>query len=58
MFRIESKAKPSLSAALILTIMIVALISFSIIKLESVPHIPILLAIFVLLTYGAFKKSR
>lgn len=56
MFKIESKAKPSLPTALILTLMIVALISFSIIKLESVPHIPILLAIFILLAYGAFKK--
>ncbi|KIL73369.1 Na+/H+ antiporter NhaC [Bacillus badius] len=56
MFKIEPKAKPSLLSAFILTGMILALISFSIIKLESVPHIPILLSIFVLLTFGAFKK--
>ena len=56
MFKIEPKVKPSLPAALVLTAMILVLISFSIIKLESVPHIPILLSIFVLLSFGAFKK--
>ncbi|KMY53438.1 sodium:proton antiporter [Bacillus sp. FJAT-27231] len=56
MFKIQPRMRPSLPAALFLTAVIVALISFSIIKLESVPHIPILLSIFVLLSFGALKK--
>ncbi|KAB7707866.1 Na+/H+ antiporter NhaC [Bacillus aerolatus] len=56
MFKIESKLKLSLPTALLITVMIMALISFSIIKLKSVPHIPILLSILLLLAFGAFKK--
>ncbi|MFK2824813.1 Na+/H+ antiporter NhaC [Bacillus sp. B190/17] len=56
MFKIEPKIRPSLPAAFTLTAMIVVLISFSIIKLKSVPHIPILLSIFLLLAFGAVQK--
>ncbi len=40
----------------IVTIILLAGISFSIIKLQLVPHIPVILAIFLLLIYGMIKK--
>jgi NhaC family Na+:H+ antiporter len=42
----------------IVTIILLAGISFSIIKLQLVPHIPVILAIFFLLIYGMIKKVR
>lgn len=42
--------------ALILILLILGGVSFSIIKYEAVPHIPIVLAIFVLLLYGMIKR--
>jgi len=47
---------PSLLEALILTILIVGLISISIIKFSAAPQIPILLSIFILITFGLIKK--
>ncbi|ATP39712.1 Na+/H+ antiporter NhaC [Solibacillus sp. R5-41] len=52
----QRQIKISFLEAILLTIFIIGLISFSIIKLESVPHIPIILSIIVLMTYGLFKK--
>ena len=48
--------KPHLIEALFLMLFIIAIISYSIIKLESVPHIPILISIFILIVYGVLKK--
>ncbi|WP_079525993.1 Na+/H+ antiporter NhaC [Solibacillus isronensis] len=48
--------KPHFIEALILILFIIALISYSIMKLGSVPHIPIFIAIIVLFMYGVLRK--
>lgn len=48
--------KPHFIEALILILFIIALISYSIMKLGSVPHIPIFIAIIVLFMYGVLQK--
>ncbi|MCH7321308.1 Na+/H+ antiporter NhaC [Solibacillus sp. MA9] len=48
--------KPHVIEALLLMLSIIAIISYSIIKLESVPHIPILISITLLIVYGTLKK--
>lgn len=53
---VKQQLKPHLLEALGLMLVIIAIISYSIIKLESVPHIPILISIFVLIIYGVIKK--
>ncbi|MBD8032334.1 MULTISPECIES: Na+/H+ antiporter NhaC [Solibacillus] len=52
----KQHVKPHLLEALIIIIFIIALISYSIMKLDSVPHIPILMSIVVLFGYGTIKK--
>lgn len=52
----QQYVKPHLFEALLLMLSIIAIISYSIIQLESVPHIPILLAIMLLIFYGVIKK--
>lgn len=52
----QSVIKPSTIEALLLTIIILGGVSFSIIKYEAVPHIPIFFSIFLLLIYGLSKK--
>ncbi|MEK5184714.1 Na+/H+ antiporter NhaC [Solibacillus sp. FSL W7-1324] len=52
----KQHVKPHFIEALILTLFIIALISYSIMKLGSVPHIPILIAIIVLFMYGVMRK--
>ncbi|MGE6258525.1 Na+/H+ antiporter NhaC [Heyndrickxia sporothermodurans] len=56
MFNIKKAYAPSVIEALFLTIIIVSIISFSIIKFSAAPHIPILLSTFLLLFYGLIKK--
>ncbi|PAQ13073.1 Na+/H+ antiporter NhaC [Bacillaceae bacterium SAOS 7] len=56
MFKVESLMKPTLMQAFVLIGMIITVISLSIIKLGSVPHIPILISILLLLAFGVFKK--
>ncbi|MDQ0214858.1 NhaC family Na+:H+ antiporter [Oikeobacillus pervagus] len=56
MFSVQSVLKPSLKEAILLTIAIVGIISYCIIFLETVPHIPLLLAIFLLMLYGFIRK--
>lgn len=56
MFPINPKHHPSLFSSIILFIFLVGLISYFIIGLETVPHIPILIAIFLLIGYGISKK--
>lgn len=48
--------KPHVIEALLLMLSVIAIISYSIIKLESVPHIPILISITLLIVYGTLKK--
>ncbi|CDQ40743.1 MULTISPECIES: Na+/H+ antiporter NhaC [Virgibacillus] len=56
MFPIQPKHRPSLSESIIFFVVIIALISYFIIKLGTNPHIPILLGIFILMAYGIIKK--
>ncbi|WP_100330717.1 Na+/H+ antiporter NhaC [Bacillus xiapuensis] len=56
MFKIKPLIKPALGEAILLVGLIIAIISSSIIQLEAVPHIPILISILLLLTYGLIKK--
>ncbi|SES29584.1 Na+/H+ antiporter NhaC [Psychrobacillus sp. OK032] len=56
MFRIRSTITPSFLEAVLLTIMIIALMAVCIIQFAAVPHMPILLAILLLITYGLFKR--
>ncbi|MEG0385017.1 Na+/H+ antiporter NhaC [Solibacillus cecembensis] len=52
----QRQVKPSILEASLLTLFIIGIISYSIIELKSVPHIPIVLSIIVLMTYGLLKK--
>ena len=56
MFRIRSTITPSFLEAVLITIMIIALMAVSIIQFNAVPHIPVLLAILLLITYGLCKR--
>ncbi|WP_282020210.1 Na+/H+ antiporter NhaC [Planomicrobium okeanokoites] len=56
MFRIKAVLSPSFPEALALTAIIAAIISSSIIFFEAPPHVPILLAILLLICYGLVKK--
>ncbi|MGN7476440.1 Na+/H+ antiporter NhaC [Solibacillus silvestris] len=52
----KQHVKPHLFEALIIMLFIITLISYCIMKLGSVPHIPILISIMVLIVYGVIKK--
>lgn len=56
MFPINPKHKPSLVESILFFILIIGLISYFIIGLETVPHIPILLGVFLLVAYGLIKR--
>ncbi|WP_152654917.1 Na+/H+ antiporter NhaC [Oceanobacillus sp. CFH 90083] len=56
MNEIKAKHHPSLTVSIIFLIMIVGIISFFMIGLEAAPHIPILIAIFILIGYGLWNK--
>src|SRR5690625_7014639 len=56
MFPIKPEHNPSLIESIIFFILIVGLISYFIIGLGTVPHIPIILGIFLLVAYGLAKK--
>ena len=56
MFRIKSVISPTFIEAFLLVAAIVAMISVSIVKLGSVPHLPILFSILLLICYGLIKK--
>ncbi|TQR21537.1 Na+/H+ antiporter NhaC [Psychrobacillus vulpis] len=56
MFRIRSKISPSFLEAALITSIIVISMAVCIIKFDAVPHMPILLAILLLMTYGLIKK--
>ena len=55
MFHIKSVLTPSARASAALITLIVLIISVSIIKFESVPHLPILFSILLLISYGLLK---
>ena len=56
MFRIKAVISPTFAEALALIAVIVIMISVSIVRFDSVPHLPILLSILVLICYGLLKK--
>ncbi|MEI4770793.1 Na+/H+ antiporter NhaC [Psychrobacillus sp. FJAT-51614] len=56
MFRIQSKITPSFLESVLLTLSIISIMGVFIIKFDAVPHMPVLLAILLLITYGLFKK--
>ncbi|MFD1849977.1 Na+/H+ antiporter NhaC [Oceanobacillus bengalensis] len=56
MFFIQAKHQPSLRESIIVFISVIGLLSYFIIGLETVPHIPILLGIFLLTIYGFLNK--
>ncbi|MEK5068907.1 Na+/H+ antiporter NhaC [Sporosarcina sp. FSL K6-1508] len=56
MFRIKEVISPTFIEALALVASIVTIISVSIIKFKSVPHLPILFSILLLICYGLVKK--
>ena len=56
MFRIQAKMTPSFLEAFILIILIIATMTFCIAGFNSVPHMPILIAILILMGYGLYKK--
>ncbi|AXI08683.1 Na+/H+ antiporter NhaC [Oceanobacillus zhaokaii] len=56
MFPITPRHNPRLSESLIFFFIIVGLISYFIIGLETVPHIPILLGILLLIAYGIIRR--
>lgn len=55
MFRIKPVQMPSLGEAILLTFAIILIMGFSIIKLDTVPHIPLLIALLFLVLYGLLK---
>ncbi len=56
MYRIKAVISPTLIEAAALVVVIVAMISISIVKFDSVPHLPILFSILLLICYGLVKK--
>ena len=56
MYHIKPVITPKFAEAFALIVIIFLLISVSIIRFESVPHIPILLSILLLFGYGLLKK--
>src|SRR5690554_2920188 len=56
MFSINTKHQPSLIEAVCFFIFIISMISYFIVVLDTVPHIPILLGILLLIAYGLFKQ--
>lgn len=56
MFRIRATISPSFLEAVLLTTLIVISMAVCIIKFDAVPHMPILLAILLLIAYGSLKK--
>ncbi|UOR13242.1 Na+/H+ antiporter NhaC [Halobacillus amylolyticus] len=56
MLHLQPKHLPKVPESVFLLIGIIGMISYFIIQLQSVPHIPILLGIMVMLAYGLLKK--
>src|SRR5699024_4976384 len=56
MFQVKPQQKPALLESVILSIILIGIISYFIIHVGSVPHIPILLVICVRIYYGLVSK--
>ncbi len=57
MFHLSPKRLPGAGESTVLLLLIMAIVSFFIIELETVPHIPIFLGILIMTAYGLLKKS-
>lgn len=56
MFPINPKHQPSLLQAILIFLFIIGLISYFMIGLETAPHIPILIGVFFLISYGLINQ--
>lgn len=56
MFRIRSTITPSYIEAVALTVTIISIMAVCIIAFDAVPHMPILMSIFLLISYGLVKN--
>ncbi|MGI2326804.1 Na+/H+ antiporter NhaC [Planococcus sp. YIM B11945] len=56
MFQIKAVIAPSVKESIALVALIVAIVSASLIRFGAVPHIPILIAILLLIGYGLVKR--
>ncbi|WP_337970056.1 Na+/H+ antiporter NhaC [Virgibacillus salexigens] len=56
MYRIKAVQTPSLLEAVIITLAIVGIISTSIIFFEAAPHVPLVISLLLLCTYGLTKR--
>lgn len=56
MFKIKSVISPTFIESLLLVVAIIAMINVSILQFGSVPHLPILFSILLLICYGLIKK--
>ena len=56
MYRIKAVQKPSLIEAISMTIAVLLVISFGIIYFDAAPHIPLVIALLLLVIYGLFKR--
>ncbi|RNF41239.1 Na+/H+ antiporter NhaC [Planococcus salinus] len=56
MYQIKAVISPAFAEAMALVILIISIISVSIIRFESVPHLPILISLLILFAYGLWKK--
>jgi Na+:H+ antiporter, NhaC family len=58
MLNIKPVQKPKTLEAIAILVIILATISISIIRLGAVPHIPIIISLFILMMYGLLRKSK
>src|SRR5699024_9387151 len=56
MFQVKPHQKPALLESVILSIILIGIISYFIIHVDTPRHIPILIGIFLLIFYGSVKK--
>ncbi|RWZ55256.1 Na+/H+ antiporter NhaC [Halobacillus fulvus] len=56
MLHLQPKKLPGVLESILVLLATIAIISYFIIEVQSVPHVPILLAIFVMLAYGLIKR--
>ncbi|MGI8317066.1 Na+/H+ antiporter NhaC [Halobacillus mangrovi] len=56
MLHLQPKKLPGVIEASLLLVITIGIISYFIIEIQSVPHVPILLGILLMISYGFFKK--
>lgn len=58
MLHLQPKKLPNIFESSLLLLVTIAIISYFIIEVQTTPHIPILIGILVMITYGFFKKMN